>query len=151
MSSNSLSLNPSKTEFLIFGLPQQLYKINNPTTNLPNNVILSSIDSVCNLGGIFDRNLSFAQLISSIYKSCFLNIRDLRRIRNVIDQTTACTIANSPIRCKIDYCNSLLYSIYLLHKLIVFNLSLTLLLVLSPTLLNFITLLLFLNLSTGSR
>jgi len=33
-----LSLNPSKTEFLIFGLPQQLSKLNNPTIHLPNNV-----------------------------------------------------------------------------------------------------------------
>jgi len=48
---------------------------------------------------------------------------------------------------------TLFYSIYLLLKRIVFNLFLTLLLVLvlSPKLLNFITLLLFLNLSTGSR
>jgi len=46
---------------------------------------------------------------------------------------------------------TLFYSIYLLHKLIVFNLSVTLLLVLSPKLLNFITLLVFLNLSTGIR
>jgi len=46
---------------------------------------------------------------------------------------------------------TLFYSIYLLQKRIVFNLSLTLLLVLSPKLLNFITLLLFLNISTGSR
>jgi len=44
-----------------------------------------------------------------------------------------------------------LYSIYLLHKRFVFNLSLTLLLVLSPKLLNLITILLFLNLTTGSR
>jgi len=36
MSSNFLSLNPSKTEFLIFGLPQQLSKLNNPTIHLPN-------------------------------------------------------------------------------------------------------------------
>jgi len=43
---------------------------------------------------------------------------------------------------------TLFYSIYLLHKRIVFNLSLTLMLVLSPKLLNFIILLLFLNLST---
>jgi len=43
---------------------------------------------------------------------------------------------------------TLFFSIYLLHF---FNLSLTLLLVLSLKLLNFITLLLFLNLSTGSR
>jgi len=35
--------------------------------------------------------------ISSISKSSFLNIRDLRRIRETIDQTTACTIATSLI------------------------------------------------------
>jgi len=36
------------------------------------------------------------------------NIRDLRRIRNTIDQTTACTIATSLNHSKIDNCNSLL-------------------------------------------
>jgi len=99
MSSNFLSLNPSKTEFLIFGLPQQLSKLNNPTIHLTNNVILLPVDSARNLGVIFDKNLLFAQHISSISKSCFLNIRDLRRIRNrpIIDQTTACTIATSLI------------------------------------------------------
>jgi len=50
---------------------------------------------------------------------------------------------------KLTYCNSLLLNLSVL-KLIVFNLSLTLLLVLSPKPLNFITLLLFSNLSTGS-
>jgi len=44
MSSNFLSLNPSKTEFLIFGLPQQLSKLNNPAIHLPN-VIRSPVDS----------------------------------------------------------------------------------------------------------
>jgi len=33
MSSNFLSLNPSKTKFLIFGLPQ-LSKLNNPTIHV---------------------------------------------------------------------------------------------------------------------
>jgi len=58
--------------------------------------------SVRTLSVIFDKNLSFAQHTSSISKSCFLNIRDLRRIRNTIDQTTACTIATSLIHSKID-------------------------------------------------
>jgi len=57
------------------------------------------------------RVLSFVQHISSISKSCFLNIRDLRRIRNTIDQSTACTIATSLIHSKIDYCNSLLLNL----------------------------------------
>jgi len=52
--------------------------------------------------------LFFAQHISSLSESCFLNICDFRRIRNTIDQTTACTIATFLIHSKIDYCNSLL-------------------------------------------
>jgi len=53
------------------------------TIHLPSNVMLSPVDSARNLGVIFDENLSFAQHISSISKPCFLNIRDLRRIRNI--------------------------------------------------------------------
>jgi len=124
-----------------------------PFIHLPNNVILSPVDYARNLGVIFDKNLSFAQHISSTPKSCFANfanIRDLRRIRNTIDQTTACTITTSLIHSKLISV-TLFYSIYLLHKRIIFNLSLTQLLVLSPKLLNFITSLLFLNFSTDTR
>jgi len=74
MSFNFLSLNPSKTEFLIFGLPQQLSKLNNPTIDLPNNVILSPVDSARNLGVIFDKichlrkiSLLFLNHASSIF------------------------------------------------------------------------------------
>jgi len=139
MSSNYLSLNPSKTEFLIFDLPQQFSKLNNPTIHLPNNVILSPLDSAHNLDIIFDTNLSFAQHITAVSKSCFHNILDRRRIRSTNDQTTACTIATSLIHYNIDYSNSLLLH-QLLHNQNVFNLSLTLLQVLSPKLLNFTTL-----------
>jgi len=45
----------------------------------------------------------------------------------VFIQTTACTIATAVFHYKIDYL-TLFYSIYLLHKRIIFNLSLTLLL-----------------------
>jgi len=148
LSSNFLTLNPSKTEFLIFGLPQQLSELYIPTIHLPNNVL--PVESARDLGVIFDKNLSFAQHISAVSKSCFHNIRELRRIRYTLNQTTACTIATSLIHSKIDYCNSLLLNLPAL-KLIVFNLFSTLRIVLSPKLLNFITLLLFSNLSTGSR
>jgi len=136
----------------MFGLPQQLSELYNPTIYLPNNVILLPVEFARNLGVIFHKNLSIAQHrpVSAVCKSCFHNIWDLRRIRNTLNQTTPCTIATSLIHCKIDYCNSLLLNLPAL-KLIVCNLSLTLLLVLSPKPLNFITLLLFSYLSTGSR
>jgi len=72
--------------------PKFIY-LNNPTIDLPNDVMVSPVDSARNLGVIFDEYLSFAQHISAFSKLCFHNIRDLRRIRNIIDQTTACTDA----------------------------------------------------------
>jgi len=87
-------------------------KLNNPTFHLPNiyitlyshTSILSAVDSACNLGVICDTNLSIAQRISVISKSCFHNIRDLRHIRNDMNTTTANTIVTSLIISKIDYC-----------------------------------------------
>jgi hypothetical protein len=47
-----------------------------------------------------------------VSKSCLYHIRDLRRIRNTIDRTTACTIATALVHSKlIDYCNSLLLNL----------------------------------------
>ena len=43
-------------------------------------------------------------------KSCLYHIRDLRRIRNTIDRTTACTIATSLVHSK-DCCNPLLLNL----------------------------------------
>jgi len=67
MSSNFLSLNPSKTEFFIFGLPQHLSELNNPTIHLPNNVILSPLDSARNLGVIFDKKICYLRNISPLF------------------------------------------------------------------------------------
>ena len=63
MSANFLTPNPSKTEFLIIGLPQQLSKLSSPTVRLPKNVTLSPVNPARNLGVILDTNLSFAHLI----------------------------------------------------------------------------------------
>jgi hypothetical protein len=93
MSSNFISHNLSKTEFLLVSLPQQLSKLCNPMTHLPNNVALSSIHSAPDLGVIFDNNLTFSQHISAVSNSCVYHICDLRRIRTTNDHATACTTA----------------------------------------------------------
>ena len=64
---SSLSLNLSKTEFLIIGLPLQLFKLRSPTIHLLNDVSLTPVDSARNLGVIFDNNLTFSQHIFAIY------------------------------------------------------------------------------------
>ena len=107
MSLNMLALNPSKTEFLLIGSPQQLDKIPDSSMTLTQDTVLSPANSARNLGFIFDSHLSYHDHISTITKSCFLHIRDLRRIRSCLDYTTAANIATSLVQSKLDYCNSL--------------------------------------------
>jgi len=85
MSANLLTLNSSKTEFPIIGLKQQLSKIYNSSLN--------TTHSARNLGFIFHEHLTFSDQISSLSKSCYSHIRQLRDIRPYFDSKTASTIA----------------------------------------------------------
>jgi len=126
MASNFLSLNPSKTEFLLIGLPQQLAKIDRPVLLLPDNSTITPVTNARNLGVLFDSNLSFKKHINNVTKACFYHCRDLRRIRSTLDFETARTIATSLVHSKLDYCNSLYYRLPLsqLNKLQVIQNSL---------------------------
>ena len=101
MTSNLLSCNSSKTEFLLIGLRRQLAKIHNPSTSI------DTTQSARNLGFIFYEHLSFSDQISALSKSCFHHIRALRCIRPYLDLHTAETIVTSML----DYCNSLYYGL----------------------------------------
>ena len=67
MTANLLTLNSSKTEFLLIGLKKQLDKIHNSSLN--------TTHSVRNLGFIFDEHLTFSDQISAISKACYYHIR----------------------------------------------------------------------------
>ena len=103
MTANLLTLNSSKTEFLLIGLSKQLAKINNSS--------LTTAHSARNLGFIFDEHLTFSDQISSVSKSCYYYIRQLRCICPYLDTKTASTIATSIVHSKLDYCNSLYHNL----------------------------------------
>ena len=94
VSANLLTLNSSKTEFLIIGLKQQLSKIDNSSLN--------TTHSARNFGFIFDEHITFSDQISSLSKSCYSHIRQLRCIRPYLDSKTASTIAASIVHFKLD-------------------------------------------------
>ena len=107
-----ISLNSSKTEFLLIGLKRQLSKIHNSLTSI------DTTRSALNLGFIFDEHLSFSDQISALSKSCYLHIRALRCISPYVDLHTAKTVAASTVHSKLDYCNSLYYGLLkILNKL----------------------------------
>jgi len=108
--SNRLSLNPSKTEFLIIGTPKQRSKISASSVSFCQNLIQSS-DSCRNLGVIFDSDLSLKKHISSVCQTSFLQIRQLRQIRSSLDTNSAVILANSLVSSRLDYCNSLFFGL----------------------------------------
>ena len=108
--SNRLSVNPSKTEYLLIGNPQQLKKIISSSISFCSTNI-SPTDSARNLGVIFDSNLSFNKQISAVCKSCFFQIRQLRQIRSSLDCNSTIILANSLVSSKLDYCNSLYFGL----------------------------------------
>ena len=103
MTANLLTLNSSKTEFLLIGLKQQLAKIHNS--------FLNTTHSARNLGFIFDEHLTFSDQISPLSKSCYSRIRQLRCISPYLDSKTASIIATSIVHSKLDYCNCLYYNL----------------------------------------
>ena len=91
----------------IIGLPQQTSKIVNPSLSLPFTQPIMPSLSANNFGFNFDSKLSFSEQISILSSACYYDILDLRRNRHLLDFTTATTIANSSVRSRVDFCNSL--------------------------------------------
>jgi len=102
MTANPLTLNSSKTEFLLIWLQNLFVKIHNSSLDISH--------SARNFCFIFDEHLTFSDLITSLSLRRLLlqyHIRQLRCIQPYFDGSTACTIATSTVHSKLDYFNSL--------------------------------------------
>ena len=97
-------LNSSKTDFRLIGTKLQREKNIVQDTN--------SSASATNLGVVFDSCLNFQKHISQTCRKCFYYISDLRRIRKSLSSDLAQQIAVVLVRSKLDYCNSLFFTIY---------------------------------------
>ena len=111
LSANKLKVNPHKTEFIVFGSQIHREKLNK---SFPVNILgnfLSSVGEVRNLGVWFDSDFSFWRHVQSIYKSCFAQFRDLKRLRGHLTHHAALMAANALVGSRLDYCNSLFKSL----------------------------------------
>ena len=111
-----LSTNPYKTEYLLFNSRNINPLVIN--INLDSDVISPS-SCAKNPDVLFQSDLSFDNHISSIIKSCFVQLCDFCRIHPLISKPAAITLANSFIHSRLDYCNSLFYGLpnYSIHRL----------------------------------
>jgi hypothetical protein len=106
MYSNRLRLNPSKTQIIWFGTSFLLSKLDTATISLtfPHLSFLSSIKS---LGIHLDSSLTFKHHISTLRRSCFYHLRQIKVIRSCLTQSAACTLIHAFVAARLDYCNSL--------------------------------------------
>ena len=108
MSSSMLILNPEKTEFIIFGSHARLKKLD---SHLPVRIFgkfLHPSAVVKNLGVWFDH-------VNNICKTCFIQMRDLRLVRQYPTDAAAALAANSLVSSRLDYCNSFFRSLSSFH------------------------------------
>ena len=106
MSSSTLKLNPDKTRFTIFGSHAQLKKLD---PYLPVRIFDNFMHPavVKNFGVWFDANFSFSDHVRKICKTWFIQIRDLRRVRQYLTDEAAILAANALMISRLDSCNTL--------------------------------------------
>jgi len=105
---NRLSVNPDKTEYLLFGTYQQRSKVIDSSVSFQGKRLNPS-SHARNLGVVFESDLSFSRHISNVCRTSFHHIRQLRQVRSSLDHNSSIMLANALVSSKLDYCNSLLY------------------------------------------
>jgi hypothetical protein len=106
LSSNRLRLNSSKTQYIWLGTRQQLAKLDLASlSNAFPHISFSS--SVRDLGIILDQELSFSKHISTLSRTCFYQLRQLRVVARSLSFSAASALVHAFISSRLDYCSSL--------------------------------------------
>ena len=118
MLSNKLKINDSKTEFIILGTSQQLKKIKINHIKVGDTDI-TPVESVKNLGVVFDDNLKMDKHITKVCSKAFYHIYNIKQIRKFLSKDATETLVHAFISSQLDYCNALLTGLPTnqLHKL----------------------------------
>jgi hypothetical protein len=104
-------LNADKTQLVWLGTRQQLARLTISHLQLVTNVSSSTVDiatAATDLGVVLDSQLTMVDHISSICRSGFFQLRQLRSIRRSLTSDATRALVQAFVSCRLDYCNSLL-------------------------------------------
>ena len=105
MASNFLKLNDDKTELLVIH-PKHIETPSLRSIDVRDEVINPS-ECARNIGVMLDQNLNMEQQITTICKSAFLHIRNIRKVRKYLPQHAAETVVNALVTSRLDNYNAL--------------------------------------------
>ena len=109
MITNCLKINNSKTEFLIIrSLFSKVASLQDFTISVGGSSICCS-QTARNLWVNFDSVMNLESHIDHVCKIAYMNLCNIRQIRNVLTDQSAAQLIHVLISSRIDYCNSILY------------------------------------------
>ena len=76
---------------------------------------VSTVDSARNLGAWFDSNMNMTTHINNICQSVCYHLHNIRRIRKYLSFENRKTLVQATVLSRIDYCNSLLFGLPVVH------------------------------------
>ena len=118
MRTNLLKLNDKKNEFILLGTSQQLNSVQDINIKIGDDII-HPVWSVRNLGFWHDSDMKNTSHINKLVFTSFINLRNISRIRWLLNKDTCKILVQALVLSRLDYCNSLLLGTaqHRLHKL----------------------------------
>ena len=104
LSANKLTLNNSKTEYMIIGSKRRLSQVTaDPAINV-GNLEIKRVETTKSLGLMIDESLTWTAQVEHISKKVTSGLAILRRLRDTVEFNTLITIYQSIIQPYFDYC-----------------------------------------------
>ena len=110
MGQHYLKLNDTKTEFMMFGIPQDLEKVTTWTVTVGDTEILPS-PTARNIGAFLDVEMNMRCQLNNTLRACYYQLHSLAQICRHLSEDAAVKLWNAFITSRIDNMNSLLYKI----------------------------------------
>ena len=102
---NSLLINPDKTKVLAVGVRQLLQKLSPFSITLLDKD-LTPVPVVRDLGVNLDACLSYNEHITKTVSNCLLKLKQINRIKHLLDRKTLLLVMNSFVFSKLLYCST---------------------------------------------
>ena len=102
---NKLTLNMTKTEFMLIGSRQRLSTLTDSPTITIHDSQVSQVTTAKPLGVTIDNKLDWSSHIDKLTKKVASGIRAIKRIRHLVPQATLHLIYQALIQPHFDYCN----------------------------------------------
>ena len=102
---NELTLNMTKTEFILIGSRQRLSTLTDSPTITINDNQVSQVTTAKSLGVTIDNKLDWSSHIDKLTKKVASGIGAIKRIRHLVPQATLHLISQAMIQPHFDYCN----------------------------------------------